>query len=521
MADTQPPQRNSSGEFPPLQGAQLGMLTVAVALATFMEVLDTTIVNVSVPAIAGSLGVSPSEGTWTVSSYSLAAAIMQPLTGWIGRRVGEVRTFVASMVLFVLFSALCGFATSMTMLVAARLIQGLVSGPMVAIAQALLLRNFPPQKRGMAMGIWAMVVITAPICGPILGGWITDNLSWPWLFYINVPIGLVGALATWNILKHRESQRLVVPIDVTGLTLLVVGVGCLQYMLDNGNEMDWFESPRIITTAIISAIALIYLVIWELTDKHPVLDLHLFKERNFLVGTAAISLGYFAFFGVNVVFPIWLQTNLGYTASDAGLAMAPIGLFALVIAPVVGRNIHRLNLRVLASLAFFIFSICMVWVATLNEQASFAQLSSPRLWQGIGIPMFFLPLNAILMSHIKPNELAAASGLSNFMRTLAGSISTAMSIFIWNRRGDIHHAVLSEHVRSDSPGWQHFHGVLSAGGMTDPQALSVTNLIVNQQASTLAANDLYWLFAIIFMALIPLVWLARPPFVNRGAVGGH
>ncbi|MES1195606.1 MAG: DHA2 family efflux MFS transporter permease subunit, partial [Steroidobacter sp.] len=374
MSNSEQPQRNASGEFPPLHGAQLALLTIAVAAATFMEVLDTTIVNVSVPAIAGSLGVSPAEGTWTVSSYSLAAAIMQPLTGWIGRRFGEVRTFVTSMLLFVVFYALCGFATSMNMLVISRLMQGLVSGPMVAIAQALLLRNFPVEKRGMAMALWAMVVIVAPIFGPILGGWITDNLSWPWVFYINLPVGLIGAWATWSILKHRESTKVVVPIDLTVLVLLVVGVGCLQFMLDNGNEKDWFGSTEIITTGVIAVVALIYLVAWELTDKHPVLDLHLFKERNFLVGTMAISLGYFAFFGTNVVFPLWLQTNLGYNASTAGLAMAPIGVFAIVMAPIIGSNIQRLNLRIVASCAFFIFSIGMVWVSGLNEQASFWQL---------------------------------------------------------------------------------------------------------------------------------------------------
>ena len=512
-------QSNGAGEYPPLQGMQLGLLTIAVALATFMEVLDITIVNVSVPAIAGSLGVSPAEGTWTVSSYSLAAAIMQPITGWIGRRFGEVRTFVTSMLLFVLFSALCGFATSMPMLVAGRLIQGLVSGPMVAIAQALLLRNYPPQKRGMAMGIWAMVVIVAPICGPIMGGWITDNLSWPWLFFINVPVGLLGAVITWKLLKNRESQRSRVPIDVVGLGLLVIGVGCLQYTLDNGNELDWFASPRIVLVSAIAVVALIYLIVWELTDKHPVLDLHLFEERNFLMGAIAISLGYFAFFGINVVFPLWLQTTLGYTASDAGMAMAPIGIFAIMVAPVVGKNINRLNLRLMASMAFVIFGVCSFWSATLNEQSTFAQLASPRLWQGLGMPMFFLPLNAILLSHVKPNELAAASGLSNFMRTLAGSFSTALSIFLWNHRTEMHHAVLAEHVTTNSTGWQQYHGVLGAGGLTDQQALGVTDFIVTQQASTMAANDLYWLFAIVFISLIPIIWLCKPPFTGRGGMG--
>lgn len=520
MANDIPAKSASGGEFPPLHGAPLVLLTIAVAAATFMEVLDTTIVNVSVPAIAGSLGVSPSEGTWTVSSYSLAAAIMQPMTGWIGRRFGEVRAFVTSMLLFVLFSALCGLATSMNMLVISRLMQGFVSGPMVAIAQALLLRNYPPEKRGMAMGLWAMVVIVAPIFGPILGGWITDNLSWPWVFYINLPIGLLGAWLTWSILKKRESTKVVVPIDVTGLILLVVGVGCLQFMLDNGNEKDWFGSTEIIVAGAVAVIALIYLVAWELTDKHPVLDLHLFKDRNFLVGTSAISLGYFAFFGVNVVFPLWLQTTLGYNAATAGLAMAPIGIFAIIIAPLIGSNVQRLNLRLVSSCAFVIFSIGMVWVAGLNEQATFWQLSAPRLWQGLGIPMFFLPLNMILMSNIKPNELAAASGLFNFLRTIAGSISTAVSVYLMNHRADIHHTILAEHVRSDSAGWQSIVRTLHSLGWSDQRALGYAEHAVSQQASTLAVNDIYMLFAVIFLALIPLVWLAKPPFEARMG-GGH
>ncbi len=508
-------------EFPPLHGAQLVLLTIAVALSTFMEVLDMTIVNVSIPAIAGSLGVSPSEGTWTVSSYSLAAAVMQPLTGWIGRRFGEVRTFVTSMFLFVVFSALCGLATSMNMLIAARLIQGLVSGPMVAIAQALLLRNYPPEKRGIALGLWGMVVIVAPIFGPIFGGWITDNFSWPWIFYINLPIGILSMLVTWSILKDRESKRVIVPIDAVGLFLLVVGVGCMQYMLDNGNEKDWFGSPLITTVGVISLVCLVYLVIWELYDKHPILDLHLFQRRNFLFGTVALSLGYFTFFGVNVVFPLWLQTTLGYNATWSGLAMAPIGILAVIMAPIVGQNIQKLNLRVAASLAFAIFAIGMLWVSRLNDQASFGQMALPRLWQGVGIAMFFLPLNQILMSNIKPHELASAAGLSNFLRTIAGSISTAVSIWMWNDRQDFHHAVLTEHIRPDSPGWQQTQQTLSTIGVPDTQALAYAERVITQQASTLAVNDLYVLFAGIFILLIPIVWFTKPPFHSSAGGGMH
>lgn len=510
----------SYDEFPPLRGAQLALLTFAVAAATFMEVLDMTIVNVSVPAIAGSMGVSPNEGTWTVSSYSLAAAIIQPMTGWIGRRFGEVRTFLTSMFLFMVFSALCGFATSMPMLVVGRLIQGFVSGPMVAIAQALLLRNYPPDKRGLAMGLWAMVVVAAPIFGPILGGWITDNLSWPWLFYINIPVGALSMALTWTLLRNRESRTMVVPVDYIGLILLAIGVGSLQFMLDNGNDKDWFSSPLIITLGVIAVVALTYLIAWELTHKYPILDLHLFQQRNFLIGVCAVSIAYFAFFGVNVVFPLWLQTTLGYTATDSGLAMAPIGIASLVLAPIVGRYSNQLNLRAAVTFSFLVFMASMLWVSRLNDTAAFSQLTLPRLWQGIGIAFFFLPLQQILMSGVKPNELAAAAGLSTFIRTLAGSMSTAVSIWLWDDRQQFHRALLTEHVSADSPGWNQLHGTLSNLGFSDTQALHYASQQISTQAATLAVNDLYLTFAVIFLMLIPFVWLARPPFTAaRG--GGH
>ena len=286
-----------AGEYPPLHGGKLLFLTVAIATASFMEILDMTIVNVSVPAISGSLGVTTSEGTWAVSSYMLAAAIMQPLSGWIARRFGEVRTFVTSILLFMVFSAICGMATSLPMLVAARLVQGLVSGPMMSVAQAILLRNYPIDKRGMALGLWSMVIMIAPIFGPIIGGWITDNLSWPWLFYINLPVGAFSAIASWSILRRRESNIVKLPIDVVGLALLVIGVGSLQFMLDNGNEKDWFNSPVILAAAVTAVIAVAFLIPWELTDKHPVVDLHLFAKRNFRVGTLTLAPGVLCILG--------------------------------------------------------------------------------------------------------------------------------------------------------------------------------------------------------------------------------
>src|ERR1700688_3812204 len=303
----EPARTAAALEYPPLRGGKLLFLTAAIATASFMEILDMTIVNVSVPSISGSLGVTPSEGTWAVSSYMLAAAIMQPLSGWIARRFGEVRTFVTSIILFMVFSAVCGVANSLPMLVGARLVQGFVSGPMMSVAQAILLRNYPIERRGMALGLWSMVITIAPIFGPIIRGGVPDTLSWPCLFYINLPVGACSAAASWMLLRHRESKKVKLPIDVVGLGLLVVGVGCLQFMLDNGNDKDWFNSNEILLAALVSVVSITFLIPWELTDKHPVIDLYLFKRRNFRVGTVVVGVAYFGLSAVNIIFPLWLD----------------------------------------------------------------------------------------------------------------------------------------------------------------------------------------------------------------------
>ena len=517
----EPAQPAATFEYPPLRGGKLLFLTAAIATASFMEILDMTIVNVSVPAISGSLGVSTSEGTWAISSYMLAAAIMQPLTGWIGRRFGEVRTFVTSILLFMCFSAVCGLATSLPMLVGARLIQGLVSGPMMSVAQAILLRNYPIERRGMAIALWSMVIVIAPIFGPIIGGWITDNLSWPWLFYINLPVGAFSAVASWSILRHRESKKVKLPIDVIGLSLLVIGVGALQFMLDNGNEKDWFNSPVIVIAGLVSVISITFLIPWELTDKHPVIDLHMFARRNFRVGTLVIGFGYFAFSGVNVIFPLWLQTTMGYTATWAGLAVAPVGLLALVAAPIVCRIMNRLNLRLAASFAFCVFGFAIFWTATLNETASFGQFATPRFLQGLGIAFFFLPLNQIMLSGIPPSDLASASGLSNFVRTMAGSIATAMTVFIWNRRTDYHHAVLTEHVRNSAGAWTPYQAQLGDHGISGTGAFQYIEHVITNQAMTLGVNDVFHVLGWMFLLLIPFVWLTKPPFTARAADAAH
>ena len=505
----------------PLHGAPLALLTIAVAFSTFMEVLDMTIVNVAVPHISGSLGVSPSEGTWTISSYALASAIMQPLTGWLARRFGEVRTFVGSVLMFVAFSMLCGLATSMPMLVIGRLLQGAGSGPMVALSLTLLLSNYPKEKQGIALALWAMTVVVAPIFGPILGGWLTDNFSWPWIFYINLPVGLAAAVITWGLLHKRETKTAKTPIDAVGLTLLVVGVGALQFMLDNGNDHDWFASPMILTLGIIALVCLTFLIVWELHARHPVVELALFKRRNFTVAVVALSLGMMAFFGINVVFPLWLQIDLGYTATWAGLASAPVGVLAFLMAPVIGANIQRLELRAVVTFAFIVFAVTSFWFASFDSSASFGTLVLPRFVMGIGIACFFIPLNQMYLSGLNPDQVASASGLANFCRTLASSVSTAATVTLWQHRGEYHHAVLTEHITPAAPAATSFLQRLEHGGFSMRQGLDVVDQLITREALTLSVNDVYLVCAVLFLAMIPLLWLARPPFGNAGGAPGH
>jgi MFS transporter, DHA2 family, multidrug resistance protein len=399
--------------------------------------------------------------------------------------------------------------------------QGLVSGPMMSVAQALLLRNYPVHLRGLAMGLWAMVVIVAPIVGPVLGGWITDNYSWPWLFYINVPGGLLAAGVTWTLLHKRESLRVKVPIDIVGLLLLVIGVAALQFMLDNGNEKDWFHSGEILAAAVVGVVAISFLIPWELTDKHPIIDLHLFARRNFRVGTMTIAFAYFAFMGVNVVFPLWLQTALGYTSTWAGWAMAPVGVVALFLAPLIGRNLYRINLRAAPTIAFAIQCIALYWFSTETADASFGQMALPRFIMGFGLPLFFLPLNQIIMSGIPASELASAAGLSNFVRTFSGSIATAVTVFFWNDRSEHHYAAMTEHITPDSPAWAAYQAQLNAIGIHGDGAFAATAQVINTQALTMGANDIFRLFAVLFVMLIPVVWLARPPFRAVGTGAAH
>ena len=507
---------------PPLSGGQLVMGTLVLSLATFMNVLDSSIANVSIPAIAGDFGVSPNQGTWIITSFAVSNAISVPLTGWLTQRFGMVRLFTLSIALFVLASLLCGLAPNLGMLIFFRVIQGLVAGPMIPLSQALLLQSYPKQKSGTALAMWSMTTLVAPVMGPLLGGWITDNMSWPWIFYINVPVGLFAAAVTWNIYKQRETPTRKLPIDSIGLASLVIWVGALQIMLDKGKELDWFASPEIVVLGLVALVGFVFFLIWELSEAHPVVDLHLFGRRNFWVGTLALSLGYGTFFGNVVLLPLWLQQYMGYTATWAGIIMAPVGLLAIVLSPFVGKTTQKVDPRIYATVAFMTFALVLWMRSGFNTGADVTTLMIPTIVQGIAMAFFFIPLVTLTLSGLDPERIPAASGLSNFARITAGAFGTSITTTLWENRAALHHAELVESVSTSSLPATQALGQLHALGINPEQGLSYLNRLVDQQAFMLSANDIFAASAALFLGLIVVIWFAKP--VHGGPVdagGAH
>ncbi|MDN4590772.1 MFS transporter [Xenophilus aerolatus] len=495
---------------PPLEGAARVWGTIALSAATFMNVLDSSIANVSLPAISGDLGVSPTQGTWVITSFGVANAIAVPLTGFMTQRFGQVRLFMASVILFIISSWLCGLAPNMTTLIAFRALQGFVAGPMIPLSQTLLLSSYPRAKAGLAMAMWSMTTLVAPVMGPLLGGWITDNISWPWIFYINIPVGLMAAGITWAIYKDRESVTRKVPIDAIGLALLVLWVGALQLMLDKGKELDWFHSVQIVVLAVLAVVGFAFFLVWELTEKHPVVDLSLFKRRNFWSGALATAVGYGLFFGNVVILPLWLQQYMGYTATQAGMVLAPVGLLAIVLSPIVGLTVGKVDPRRYATVSFLVFALILWMRSRFNTQADFATIMIPTLIQGIAMAFFFIPLVTITLSGLTPDRIPAASGLSNFARITAGAMGTSIATTLWENRATLHHAQLAEAVNQGSTAATGAISALGSAGFSTEQVLSQINRLVDQQAFMLATSDLFYGSAVLFLLLIPVIWLSKP-----------
>ena len=493
----------------PLKGGALAITALALALGTFMQVLDSTIANVSLPTIAGNLGVSPDQGTWVITSFAVANGIGVPLTGWLMGRYGVVRTFVFSVAAFTIASFLCGVAWSLSSLIFFRILQGATSGPMIPGSQALLISIFPPEKRATALGIWSITTLVAPICGPILGGYISDNYHWGWIFLINVPVGLIVTFLCWRALKARETPTRKLPIDMVGLGLLVVWVGALQIMLDTGKDADWFSSTTVVTEAIITAVGFVAFLVWELTEEHPIVDLSLFKNRNFALGTLAFCLGYAVFFANNLLMPLWLQTQIGYTATWAGLVAAPTGAIAVLLTPVTARMMSRIDARLIATVAFIAFGISYLMRANLTADASFFDFMLPLLVQGISMATYFLAMVTLLLDGVAPPQIPLASGLSNFARITAGGFAASIVTTIWDRREALHQSRMADLTTAYSPTLTQALAGLHRLGASDLGAKAALVRTMTGQAYLQGANDIFWASGWICFALIAMVWTCR------------
>lgn len=495
------------------QGGRLLLLNFALGLGTFIQILDSSIANVAIPYIAGNLSVSADEGTWVITSFAASNAIVLPLTGWLSDYFGRIRLFVSSVLLFALISFFCGFSHSLTMLVMFRVLQGAVAGSLIPLSQSILIASNPPDKQGAALGFWSMIVIIAPVLGPIIGGYLTEQYSWPWIFYINVPIGIFSAAVTWFLLKDRESEIVRNPIDWVGLFFLSVGVACMQIMLDKGKDLDWFDSNFIVALTMISVISLIYFAIWNSYQKYPIVDFSFFKLRNFAIGTAAITIGFLIYFTSTVTVPLWLQTEQNYTPYWAGVAVAPVGVVSIFTSAFIGKYMGYFDLRKVTALSFLFFALSFFFQSSFTTQVALEDIMLARFYQGFGIAIFFLPLVQISFSEVPPNRLPSASGLFHFIRILVGSgFGTSLAIELWTYLEIFHHARLSDSINAYNSWIVELYAKLEnySPKFTEDVVTRIIDRQVEQQAFMLSTNDLAWLAGWLFIAMIPLMFFCHP-----------
>ncbi|MDR7153494.1 DHA2 family multidrug resistance protein [Sphingobium xenophagum] len=492
--------------FSRLTPRQRTLAGLVLALSNFMVVLDLTIANVSVPHIAGNLGITPDQGTWIITSYAVAEAICVPLTGWLAQRFGVVKMFIWAMIGFGIFSVLCGLSMSLTMLVACRIGQGLCGGPIMPMSQTLLLRIFPPDQRARAMGLWAMTTLLGPAMGPIIGGYISDNWSWHWIFFINVPIAILCVVAAMALLRPVETDTARVPIDRMGLFLLVFWIGCLQIMLDIGRDHDWFGDPLIVILAILAAIGFAAFIIWELTEEHPIVDLRIFRHIGFTSGVFSLALGFGAYFAGIVVIPQWLQTSMGYTATDAGILTAMTAVAALMAAPIAARMTGRVDPRIMISGALFWLGLMTLWRAHWTSSIDFWSMAAPQFIQGFAMPFFMIPLTTLTLGSVRPDETASAAGLQNFLRTMALAIATSLVLTGWGNGQRVSRSEMAGTLQPADTQAQ-----LSAMGMSFEQARQVISNLVDQEALAIAVDHVFFLSALVLFLATAIVWLAPKP----------
>jgi DHA2 family multidrug resistance protein len=502
---------------PSLEGGMLWVAGIVLALANFVAVLNMTIANVTVPNIAGALGAGSSQGTWVITSYAVAEAITVPLTGWLAGRFGAVRLFCIAVVLFGAFSLLCGMSTSLGMLLGMRVLQGMAGGPLLALSQTLLLRIFPKQQSMQAMGLWAMTTLLAPVVGPVLGGWLCDNYSWPWVFLINVPMALLFGAIAWGLLKRYRDPAVIKPVDKIGMLLLIIWVAALQIMLDEGKDKDWFSSMEIRVLAITAVIGFLAFLIWELTEKNPIVDLRVFRHRGFSSCMLVLALAFGAFFGLNVLTPQWLQYNMGYTTTWAGMAVAWGGLLSVVFSPIAAKLGNRVDPRLLIFIGCLWLGLDTFWRAYATSDMSYWLICIPLFFMGVGMPMYYVPLTGLAMGSVNEEETASAAGLMNFVRTISGAIATSLVTTSWQNRSIIAHAKLTD--IADPTGQM---ASMLPPGLGGQMVREMLNNLVTSQSLMLATNGLMMVLGAVFIiASVSIVLAPKAARAVDAASIGH
>jgi MFS transporter, DHA2 family, multidrug resistance protein len=514
------------------------IIALTVTLATFMEVLDTSIANVALPHIAGNLSVSVHESTWVLTSYLVANAVILPLSGWLSTMLGRKRFYMTCVVLFTAASALCGMAASIEQLVFFRVLQGLAGGGLQPSEQAILMDTFPPARRGAAMAVYTVAILVAPVLGPTLGGYITENFSWRWIFYINLPVGVVSVMLSGLLLEdppYLKAQRAArrgqpLRVDFIGLGLLSIGLATLELLLDKGQEHDWFDSPLIVRLAAVSAVSLVAVVFWELRHPAPIINLRLFRDRNFSAACLCVSCAMAVIYGCNVLLPQMLQTLMGYTPLNAGLVLSPAGFVTMLEMPLIGVLLSRgFDPRKMVAAGLLILGTASMWMSGLNLGVSPAMVINPRNVQTLGAGLMFVPINMVAYAFIPKEQTNNASGLFSLVRNEGSSIGVALTNTLLERRIQFHQFRLVEHVTPSNAPASHFlagvSGVLQSRGgdpaLAHRQGLRMLYQIVQQQAAAMSYLDMFWLSSMLALAVIPLVFLMKRPAGVAGSLTAH
>lgn len=506
------------------------IIAIAVMLSTFMEVLDTTVVNVSLPHIAGSLSATVEEATWTLTSYLVANAIILPLTGWLSNYFGRKRMLMFSVTGFTISSFCCGLAPSLPFLVFFRVIQGACGGGLQPISQAILLESFPPEDRGKAMGFWGLGIVVAPMLGPVLGGWLTDSYSWRWVFYINIPIGIISIIMTsLFIFDPSYIRRASEKIDYWGIGMLAVGIATLQIVLDKGQEKDWFGTTWITVLTVISAAVLLAFLIYELHIQHPVVNLRVFTNRTYSTGVFLMALLGVGLYGTTVLIPLVLQTLLGYPALQAGVAMAPRGLGSFIGMPVVGIIMAKLDPRKMLTVGMVVCGLTLWQISRLNLSAGFWDFCWPQFYMGLALGLIFVPLTTISMAPIRKENMGNATSLFNLVRNLGGSIGISAVSTMQTRFQQRNINELGSHVTPYSASARNMmhmmQGMFRSAGSdavtAAHQARAAMFGMIEQQASMLAYNSIFLILAGLFVLMLPFILLMHRPQAKGGPMSMH